>query len=70
VLQWQAKIRDEAMLHTANLEALTRTGFVENNTKAYTTPNHKITQGSHRDMTVQAANAKQQENKEFDQMLV
>ena len=65
-----AKKREETMLHTANLEALTRTGFVENNTKAYTTPNSKITQGSHGHMTVQAASAKQQENRELDQMLV
>lgn len=58
------------MLHTANLEVLTRTGFVEHNTKAYTTPNQKTTQGSQQNMTVQATNAKQQENRELDQMLV
>lgn len=70
MLQFLARKREETMLHTANIEALTRTGFVENNTKAYTTPNSKITQGSHGHMTVQAANAKQQENRELDQMLV
>lgn len=58
------------MLNTANLEALTRTGFVENNTKAYTTPKHTFTQGSQGKMTAQAASAKQQETRELDQLLV
>lgn len=58
------------MLNTANIEALTRTGFVENNTKAYTTPKPHFAQGSQGQMSAQAATAKQQETRELDQMLV
>lgn len=58
------------MLQTANLEALTRTGFVENNTKAYTTPKQTIAKGSSAQMSAQNANAKQIENRELDQVLV
>lgn len=58
------------MLNTTNLELLSRAGFVENNTNAYTTPNQKLSQGSRNSMTEQAVNAKHVENREFDQLLV
>lgn len=58
------------MLNTVDLEGLTRTGFVEQPTKAYTTPNPRYTQGSHAKMSEQAASAKQQETRELDQLLV
>ncbi len=58
------------MLNTVDLEGLTRTGFVEQPTKAYTTPNSRVTQGSTTKMSEQAASAKQQETRELDQLLV
>lgn len=57
------------MLQTAKIEALTRTGFVENNTKAYTTRELNINQGSNAKMAGQLS-AQQLENRELDQLLV